>query len=445
MVATIDTSTVPHRSGVSAVLAVVALVAALAIAALAWIYGSERAPGPPLRSDAMGYYLYLPAVLLDRDITLERTAQRSFAGRTWEMEGVRRVAPHDRYLDKYPVGVAILLAPFFALGHLGALASGSEANGFSTPYQVAAVLGALTFTLLGLAVLGLFLRHRFSSKTVVLTLIPIVLGTSLFHYSTYDALFSHAFSFFLVAVTVSLVVRLYARPSFWLAVALGLTTGLLTAVRPTNAVVLVFVALVGVENANDLTARLRGLRQHVDLLAAGSGVFLLALLPQLAYWHAITGRLVVYTYGDEGFDLLRPHLLDVLFSVRKGLFFWSPLLLIAVAGLPLLKRIAPGLLVPSLAYLAVHAWVVASWETWWYGGSLGQRSFVEALPVFSLGLASIIEVVRGRVARPLVLVATAAFSVLAVHAMVAYWLGILPFDGTTWDVYLRSYGRLYGS
>ena len=153
------------------------------------------------------------------------------------------------------------------------------------------------------------------------------------------------------------------------------------------------------------------------------------------------GKWFVYAYRDERLNLLHPHLLETLFSVRKGLFFWSPLLLIALAGLPFLRRIAPGRLVPSLAYLAVSTWVIASWETWWYGGSLGQRPFVETLPVFALGLASLIETARHRFARTAVLAAAAVCSLLAVHAMVAYWLHAIPYDHTTWGIYLHSFHR----
>ena len=103
-------------------------VAVCAAASFSWIYGSRLAAGPPIRSDGMGYYLYLPAVMLDRDVTLERTAERSFAGRTWEMEGVRRVAPRDRYLDKYPLGEAIMLVPFFVLGDVVARVLGARTD-----------------------------------------------------------------------------------------------------------------------------------------------------------------------------------------------------------------------------------------------------------------------------------------------------------------------------
>jgi hypothetical protein len=428
-----------HQSGGVAVLAVVTVFGFLAIASFAWIYEARLAEGPPIRSDAMGYYLYLPAALLDRDVTMERTAERSFAGRTWQMQGVRRVPPYGRYLDKYPVGEAIMLTPFFALGHLGAIVSGADRGGFSRPYQAAAAAAGLMFALAGVAILGFFLLRLVSTGSVIVTLLAVVFGTNLFHYATFDAVYSHAFSFFLVTVSVVLAVALYERPRFWGAVALGLSTGLVTAVRPTNAVVLVFAILVGVVGIGDARRRLRVLWHRRPLVAAGSGAFLLALLPQLAYWHAITGKVYVYPYGDEHVDLLDPHLVEVLFSVRKGLFFWTPVLVLAVIGLPLLRRVAPELFLASVAFLAVDTWVIASWEIWSYGGSLGQRPFVEALPVFALGLASLVEAVRAPLARRLTLVAVAAASLLAAHSTIAYWRHVIPYDGTTWEVYVRSF------
>ena len=94
---------------------------------------------------------------------------------------------------------------------------------------------------------------------------------------------------------------------------------------------------------------------------------------------------------------------------------------------------------PAVAYLAVSTWVIASWSTWWYGGSLGQRAFVETLPVFALGLAALIETTRERVARVVLVPLIAALTLIGVHNMVAYWLQEIPFDGTTWHTYVRSF------
>jgi hypothetical protein len=422
-----------------ALAATVFFVAVCAAVSFSWIYGSHLAYGPPIRSDGTGYYLYLPAVMLDHDITMERTAQRSFRGHIYDMEGVQRVPPNNHYLDKYPVGEAMMLSPFFMFGDAAAHVSGAANNGFSTPYQVAAAAAGLVYALLGLTTLGFVLLRWFSRQTVVLTLLAITFGTALFHYATYDAVFSHAFSFFLVAVIVRLALSVYERPRLQSAIPLGLASGLLVAVRPTNAVVLLFVSLLGVSTLREMRQRLTAPLRHTRLLAASIGAGVLPLLPQIAYWHSITGKPYVYAYDDEHLDLLHPHVLDVLFSIRKGLFFWAPLLLLALIGLPLLRRYARGMVIPAATYLTVNTWVISSWSTWWYGGSLGQRPFVEALPIFALGLAALIEAARGLLVRRVLVAAITALTFLATHSMVAYWLRVIPIDQTTWHIYIRSF------
>ena len=223
------------------------------------------------------------------------------------------------------------------------------------------------------------------------------------------------------------------------AAGLAASVGLLTLIRPTNLDIVVFCALYGVCHTRDLRRRMNTLARHVDLVAIGCGVFLLVAIPQVAYWHAITGNLVANGYVDEHLDLLQPHLFDVLFSVRKGLFFWTPLLLLAVAGVPFLRRLAPPLFVPTIAYLFVHTWIVASWSTWWYGGSFGMRPFVEALPILAAALAALLTAAKSVKARRLVLVGVAATTLLAVHAMLAYWTKAVPIDETTFSTYLRSF------
>ena len=60
----------------------------------------------------------------------------------------------------------------------------------------------------------------------------------------------------------------------------------------------------------------------------------LVLAPQLALYKWITGQWFVNAYVTHGmgFSFGSPHLVGVLFSPQKGLFFWSPILLLSVAG-----------------------------------------------------------------------------------------------------------------
>ena len=300
--------------------AVLGVIAALAVAATVWIYTANLTyyGGGPIRSDGVGYYVYLPALLLDHDLTMRRTGARSFGGDPAYIPGVRWVrttvpagyAGQHRPLDQFGIGEAVLVAPFFAAGHALAVVADEPRDGFSWPYQYAAGAAGLVYMLLGLALAASTLRRWFARTTVVLTVIAITFGAAVFDYGTYEATLSHAFSFFLVALTVRLALWVWERPGLGSACALGASVGLVGLVRLTNLTVLVFCALVGVETRRDLAARAGSLIRRLDLLAAGMGVFLLVLIWQLAYWHHITGAVFVNPYRGPGehLDLLRPHL-----------------------------------------------------------------------------------------------------------------------------------------
>jgi hypothetical protein len=422
-----------------AVAAVILVIAALGVAALAVVYGRGLARDP-IRADAVGYYIYLPALFLDHDATLARTLARSPRSYS-RASDFRRV--QGRLLDKHQTGEAIMLAPFFAVGHLLAVATGASRDGFSWPYQAAAAAGGLVYALLGLAALGCVLLRWFGRGTVVATLLAITFGTDLFHYATYEAVYSHAFSFALAALVVRATFGLRDRPRVAAAALLGSSLGLSAAVRTTNLVLVLFALLVGVHGLRDLVDPLRASRRRPALLAAGAVGFAIPLIPQVLYWHALTGHFVVNAYGSTPkLDLLHPHLLDVAFSVRKGVFFWSPLLVLAVLGVPLLRRAAPGLVLPVATLLVLDFWIVSSWTEWWYGGSFGAREFVDVLPVYALGLAALLAPARGTIRRWAVGAAVAATSLVTAHAMAEYWLGNIPFDQTTWQLYLHSFGKI---
>ncbi len=394
----------------------------------------------PIRSDGIGYYIYLPAVFIDHDLSLRRTASRPFAGHTGNLGSLQR-EPNGRLLDQYGIGEAVMMAPFFGAGEAIAVATGASRDGFSWPFEAAAAFAGFFYALAGLLVLGSLLRRWFQDGTVVVALLAIPFGTDLFSYATYDATFSHAYSFFLVAVTLRLALSIWQRPHRRTALALGVSLGLIGLVRPTNLTVIALCALVGVERGRDLRGRVAALVRHGRLVALAACAFALTIAPQLAYWHSATGHFLVDAYppGNGQLHLLHPHLVGVLFSVRKGLFFWSPLLVLAVLGLAPLRSRVPQLFLASIAYLAVDIWVVSCWSIWWYGGSFGMRALIEAFPVFALGLAALVDACRGSAQRLALQLALAVTIFLSLHATLAYWQGRIPEDRTTFQIYLDSY------
>lgn len=171
---------------------------------------------------------------------------------------------------------------------------------------------------------------------------------------------------------------------------------------------------------------------------------LVTVAPQLAIYEKSTGRMLVSSYGDLTFTFASPHLWGVLFSVQKGLFFWSPLLLAGVAGYfvrnPAARAYAPG----AAIVFAADTYLIASWWDWQFGASYGHRGFIDLLPLFAIGLAAFIAWVSRSAARRSVAAAVAAAGVfLSVFQMLQYWNGVLPMSDMTWDQYRSVFLRLH--
>ena len=96
----------PTRRGVVAVAATVLAIGVVAVIGTAVVYGRSFAPPPerPIRSDALSYYLYLPAALLDHDLSGRATLERDFGG---DYRVADLVPKKHGYLDKHPPGEAI--------------------------------------------------------------------------------------------------------------------------------------------------------------------------------------------------------------------------------------------------------------------------------------------------------------------------------------------------
>jgi len=338
--------------------------------------------------DAMGYYIYLPAhfiyhdlghMAFAHDIMREYNPSSSFY-QAFQVPG----GPAGQLVTKYTGGLALLWTPFFFLGHWAAGALDYPQDGFSAPYQVAIAFGGLLFALLGLGLLRRVLLRFFSDVVTTLVLVLLVLGSNYFQYAVFDAAMAHNYLFTSYALLLWLTIRWHERPGRGTALAIGLTLGLLVLIRPSEAVAVVIPLLWGVGSVAAGRAKLARLRQRwadVLLLALGG---VLGVLPQALYWYWATGHFLFYSYGDQHFSFLKPHIWEVLFSFRKGWLLYSPLLLLPLAGLAVLWRQQRALAVPVLAFVVLNLWVVSAWDIWWYGGSIGQRALVQSYAVLAL-------------------------------------------------------------
>lgn len=420
----------------------VAVAGLLAVVAYASIYTFHLAD-VPIRSDGYSYYVYLPSWFLHHDATLGSIADDVYGGTFPEFTGIRRWPETGRWVNVHPIGVAIQMVPFFTAAHLLTRWSNLPPDGFSLYYQYAAGLAGLCAMLAGLAVLRALLSRHFSDRIVLATLVTITWGTNVFHHGVYDATFSHAFSFFLVAALVALTERWWQVPTRLTSICLAVVAALIVLTRHANAIFLVVVPLYGATALLELHRNVAVLIDRRWVVAGMIAVGAVCLLPQLAIYKWATGHWIVSTYDQFGaFSFFAPHLWDVLFGVTKGLFFWSPVLLLSVAGVIVSRGWPRQVCTAAMLIFAVVTWLIASWWDWQFGGSYGHRGFTDGLALAAIFLAGFFE---WSAARPrllaLVRAATAVAVLVSVAQMIQYWLRIIPFADTTWAQYRELFLR----
>ena len=411
----------------------VAAVAVLAIAAYVTIYARGWAD-EPIRSDGYSYYLYLPSTFIYHDLTLNAVARDWYDGSFPPFAAIRRWPSTGRWLDAVPIGVAAMMLPFFVVADGLTSWSNFPRDGFSFYYQHAAGLAGLTYALVGLALVRGLLRKHFGDAVVLATLVTLTFGTNLFHYATFDATFSHAFSFCLVAAWMVLIERWREQPSTLRSIALGAVAAGIVLTRNVNAA---FLLLLPARCWRELWPRRRALA-----LAAVVGAA--CLLPQAALYRFITGSWWVNSYGLLGnsFDFTAPRVGSVLFSTQKGLFFWSPVLALAVVGALVARRWPSSLVAATALIFALQVYIVASWSEWQLGGSFGHRAFTDGFALVAPLLASTFDWAASRPRARLAIAMFATVTVLlSIAQMTQYWFGVLPYADITWSQYRTLFLR----
>lgn len=398
-----------------------------------------------IKWDVITYYSYLPATVIHGDVSLEFLDEGKINNdnKFWPVE-----IENGNKLIVTSMGLSFMYAPFFFMAHVLAPLAGQANDGFSNIYQLFLIISGLFYSFMGLILLSRFLRKHFDPVVTALTILAIGLGTNLYFYSTIEAAMPHGHNFFLITVFLLGVIQWYKRPTWYLALAMGLLFGFIVLVRPTNILLFFFLFLYGVSSWKSLQKRVLFYLSKWYLVLLMIGAFLLPWIPQFLYWKLITGHYVYFSYADKGasFFFAHPRILDSLFHIRKGWLIYTPIMVFALAGIPLLYREQRTWFVALAVYVPLMIYVQSSWWCWWFGGGWGLRPYISMYPLLAFPMATLLKKLsslrvryyyHGLITAMLLLVAyqifqTRQFTTNAIH-----------YSGTTLKSYAENFLRTY--
>jgi hypothetical protein len=341
--------------------------------------------------DIKSYYAYLPAAIIQNDMSLSfmnTDKSRNY----WKWIWPKKTENGDKVIIT-TYGLSILYLPFFLIGHIIALIGPWKADGYSIPYAFAIILSMIFYVALGLYYLRKFLKLYFDEISISIALVVIFFGTNLLYYSVYSPM-THAYNFALISFFLWQTHIWHDNPTIKKSIFTGLIFGVITVIRPTNILLALFFIFYGLRSLEDFKGRFFLYLKNVKLLIVISLAVLLAWVPQFLYWYSITGDFLYYSYQDEQFFWKYPQIYNILISFRKGWFIYTPLMLFAVLGLVISFRRYFSLILPVVIVLIPFIYVQSTWWSWWFGGSFGQRVFVDIYPLMAIPLTASIFILK---------------------------------------------------
>ena len=335
----------------------------------------------------------------------------------------------DVYVNTFGIGAPLAGLPMYALLDLFV---DIETDRFWWWYGA-----ALTASLLvAAAALFVFLtaRRLVRPAPALLVAIAFALGSCAWPVSS-QALWQHPAATFCLSLGAWFLVRSETRrgAAAWCGAAFGMAV----LCRPTTAVVVLCagVYLLLVDRRRCAAYVLGGLPFAAALAAYNSFYF---GNPLVFGQTAVAGSVALWKTGSAEIwqSAWRESLPGLLISPARGLLWFSPVLILGLAGaVQVWRQPRYRILIPLQVGAVLVILVAGKWFDWWGGSTLGYRSIVDITPFLALLLIPVIErLIAGRTTRAL-------FAVVLVWSVAVQFTGAYSYSLLGWSDLWRDHER----
>lgn len=331
-------------------------------------------------SDGLGYYCYLPAAVIYHDFSYSFYDKPENKINPFYRPSLNE--HNGRGVNKYYCGTSICLLPFFLFGILISLIAGTDINGYTDTFLMLVSIASIIYYLLSVFLISKVAKFfNISEKVSLGASLVFFFGTNLFHYTIQEPSMSHVYSFFAVSLFLFSFVRLINNTSIKNLAFLGLSLALVVLIRPVNLVVIFFTPFFFANFKEYLSfikslfiCHLKGLIYFIFAVVFVSSI-------QLIFYYFQTGDFFVFSYEGETFNFAKPEFINVLFSYKKGLIFYVPILFLVIIVFLFTKAYWYKKIVFGITFI-IFLYITSSWWCWWYGEGLSIRPIVDILPLF---------------------------------------------------------------
>lgn len=343
--------------------------------------------------DNFGFYMHLPNVFIYHDVTLRDLSGINSINEKYHLTpALYQLEPlhNGNIVNRFMIGLAVLMAPFFFIGHLLALISSFPADGYSEPYVWAILVAGIFYTMLGFFMMRKILLNFFDDHSTALTLAIFFFGTNIFMFSSLGNPVPHVYILTIYTFLIYYTMQWHKAPKIRYAVIIGLSAGLIIISRPSEVICLIIPLFWGIYNKNSLIEKLDLLVENWNHLIVVVIFMFIAGLPQMIYWQWVVERPVFFPYNDpqSGLNLFAPRFAWVLFSFRKGWLVYSPLMVLSLVGFIFLLKKQKKLFLPLVIFFIINLYLIASFSSL---VSYGYRAFIQSYAALILPFGYVVD------------------------------------------------------
>jgi len=343
-------------------------------------YGHWKDWKTPFVQDADQYYSYLTSTFIHHDSYFH------FPNSYWLAS-----AANGEAVPRYTMGVAVMEAPFFFSGDAIARLFNYPVDGYSPPYVWSICFGVMLYVFTGLYFLYRLLLFYTRPVISILVVAAVFYSTNLFYYTISWGVMSHSFGFTMFCIFLFSIIKFYKEKAVPFLFIAAFAAGMMTLIRPPDIIVLLIPLLLGIHSKDAFREWRLFLWSKKSYVVLASVLFLLTVCPQLIYWKLHTGQFLFYGYGDEHFYFKDPQVVNFLFGYRKGLIPYSPVMILAFLGFPVLYWKNRELFWPLFLFNVLNIYVLSCWWDWSFGGGFGNRALIQSYAALAIPMAALLN------------------------------------------------------
>jgi hypothetical protein len=355
-----------------------------------------------ITSDGFGYYSYLPAIFIYGDL------QYTFFEKVYHQH-----LPHapvatfcndinGKKANKYFAGEALLLTPFFLVAHVLSHLLGYPPDGYSDLYQLFLALGAVFYLALGCYFCFKLLElYTVPIEIIMFSIAVVVFGTNLFHYVAVEPSMSHVYSFAAIAGFIYFLKKYFGSQNKNDLFKTALCFAIILLIRPVNGIIIFSIPFLFGDGFS-LKKTFQPIFQNKRAVITSIIIVATICSIQPLLYYAQCGKFVVWAYQGEGFNFLKPEILNILFSYKKGWFVYTPAAFIALLSFIYISRKSKFEGISLFAFLFLVIYILSCWWQWQYGMSFGLRAFIDYYPFLALMIGYTVMLFNSKVYKTII-------------------------------------------